>query len=189
MIEFMRICPRCGLANPERYVTCQQDGEFLGFEAVIPASPPTIGAAAVSALPTTLESSLPTIPRAEPINGTRPTERLDRSCQSIYLEVVGSSLVFTVRDGATVGQAHPSALAEVQIGNIPGVTYVHRRHCRIERRDFQWFCTAIDQREFGREFTNPTHVNKQPIMPGQSLPIRNGDCLTLATVNLIVRMP
>jgi predicted component of type VI protein secretion system len=50
--------------------------------------------------------------------------------------------------------------------------------------DKKWHITAIEQ----QAYTNPTFINQQRVLPGESRPLRNGDRLTLSGVMLTVRI-
>ena len=47
---------------------------------------------------------------------------------------------------------------------------------------------AIDQREYGSEFTNPTFVNQHRLAPGHRRILKDGDQLRLSGLTIGVRM-
>jgi hypothetical protein len=121
MIRYVKICPRCGLANSELAEQCEHDNEFLG---VIPATP-------YKEKPPAPETVLPDFPG-----------------RALYLEITGAGKCLEVRDGWVIGQAHPSSRAEIQLAEVPGVNYIHRQHCRFSFQDDQWRVLAIKQAAF-----------------------------------------
>lgn len=193
MIDFVRICPRFGHANPEDALECATCGEFLGMENPVPAPSggiegPSHPEAGTSGEPVEERDS-----HSRSGNGqmSLPSEGAERPGPgpAFYLEVPGSNLIYTVRDGAVVGQAHPTSTAEVQLSDLSDVNYVHRRHCRFDFCDARWQCTPLDQRRFGRDFTNPTFLNGQRLDLDQPSIVTNGDRLTLSSFDLTVRIP
>ena len=102
----------------------------------------------------------------------------------LYLDCEGSGQCHAIRPGGTVGQAHASGTAEAQLSGIPGVQYVHRKHCRFEHEEGIWYLCPLPQ----TDYTNPTAINGRPVAPGERAAVRNGDRVALAGVRLTVRM-
>ncbi len=170
MAKYVKVCPRCGRANDEFGEVCEADGEFLGMV------PATLAAAHESA-PAESPGEAPSAaaapaPEAQPA----PTPVL-------YLDAGAGGACFEIRDGWVVGQAHFTSTAEVQLTNLPGLQYVHRRHCLFEYSDDGWHVMAIAQ----PAYTNPTLVNDQTVRPGERVAVHNGDRVTLSATTFSVR--
>jgi hypothetical protein len=205
-MRYVKICPRCGHRNDELSEACEKDGEFLGM---VPATQDSAAATlSPSAPPPAVEPSIIAAEPAKPIPGsTRPviredadevritaerssagacaaTNPYDEPCGLLYLEVVGNSQTFEVRDGWIVGQSHPTSAAQVQLSGLPGISYVHRHHCQFDYRDSAWQVTPVVQ----PSFTNPTFLNQQRLVPGRAYQLRNGDRLLLSNIALNIRV-
>jgi ribosomal protein L40E len=102
--------------------------------------------------------------------------------QRIYIENPHFLHTVEVRSGQTVGQAHPTSKADVQLSGIPDIEYVSRSHCRFDFDGGAWIVTALPST------TNKTAVNGQIVPRGQSFPVHNGDMVTLATIPLRMRI-
>jgi hypothetical protein len=179
MSRFVKICSKCRHANPEFENICGRCGHFIGMETPVIAAPPSPPAPQ----PPAPESAVPAPPRRDAATLTampRPAV--------LYLQVLGTHQVFELRDGWTIGQAHASNNAELQLHDLPGLSYVHRQHCRFEHNGETWLVRAIDQKQHGREFTNPTRVNQVNVEAGHTHPLHNGDELTLAKLSFVVRI-
>jgi pSer/pThr/pTyr-binding forkhead associated (FHA) protein len=188
MLEYVKICPKCGHVNPEDFDICENKTcrEFLGFEAPVHISE--------------IKDKIKTQPETQV--GKDKTEVIDDKQQDpaklskekitlrfetapvLYLDLPGTSNVYEVQNGWIVGQADPTSNAHVQISDIQGVNFIHREHCSFDYVNGQWFVTTIAH----EHFTNPTFVNHQRIQPGQRYPINNGDRLTLSNVTFNVRI-
>ncbi|OSM00338.1 FHA domain-containing protein [Magnetofaba australis] len=204
-MRYIKICPKCGHENPEEADLCEVDAEFLG--AVPPTSapdrpPPEPEAeSAAAAPPSVAAEASPSAPVDAPpvvVAASDPAPQLSSASgvttrfeprPDLILELLESGERYTVRDGWIVGQEHDSRAAHIRLPlSLPGVKHVHRNHCRFVYEADQWRVTAIDQALFGGAFTNPTFVNNDKAAPGATLPLSNGDKLTLSGVTLHVRI-
>lgn len=212
-MRYVKICPRCGKQNDELSDSCAADGEFLGMVPATPSpdSPPDPPGSQPGEIPVIKRHGkrfAPGGPTAA-VNTRSDQQRRKEAAQeeldaaagtcepqpepaatpepapTLFLETgTGSGQVFEVRDGYVVGQAHPSSMAQIQLADLPGITYVHRRHCSFTFKDRKWHVTAIEQ----QSYTNPTLINQQRLAPGESRPLHNGDRLTLSGLTLTVRI-
>jgi pSer/pThr/pTyr-binding forkhead associated (FHA) protein len=184
MSTFIKICPRCGQHNPEYENACVECSDFIGMETPIP-SPLSLGEAqATSAGALGHQSS----DQAQAATVIAQQSALAQLQPTLYLQVLGSEQVFEVRDGWTVGQSHASGTADLQLRDLSGIKYVHRNHCRFSCLNGDWYITPTDQRQFGRDFTNPTVLNQTTLTPGEAHGIENGDRLSLANLKVVVRI-
>ncbi len=168
-MRYVKVCPRCGAENDEMAEICLRDGEFLGM---VPATAAV--AAPVAAVPAVaVESAVAEEPA--PVQGGDPV---------LYLENGATGECHLLRPGWVVGQEHPDSTAEVQLGERPGIQYVHRRHCRVVYDDGLWEVEALQQ----QDYTNPTLVNRRRVPAGGRMALRNGDTLALSGVQFTVRV-
>lgn len=191
MLEYVKVCPKCGHINPESAGDiCGREGcdEFLGLVAAVslasvqmPLDPPV---PPNPSPPKTAEDPVQ-VPKSQVQEKSVPFTNRFVNPPPLYLEMPGTSTTYEIHPDFIVGQSHPTSTAHVQLSGIQGVNYVHRRHCIFECTDGQWFITAIRQEE---HFTNPTYLNQLIIEPGQRYPLHNGDRLTLAVITLNVRL-
>lgn len=176
MLKYVKICPRCGHANDEFSETCAVDGEFLGMAPAVPA-------AATSDSVTEENVSAPaenaTVETRQP-----ETQQIGVPSRVLYLDIAANGDCHEIHDGWVIGQAHPTSQAEVQLEGIPGINFVHRRHCRFENREDGWYVIALEQ----PSYTNPTFINQEKVEPGQGRRLRNGDRLGLSNVIVNVRI-
>jgi hypothetical protein len=100
----------------------------------------------------------------------------------IYIENPHLLHTVEVQSGQTVGQAHPTSKADVQLSGIPNIEYVSRSHCRFEFDGSTWIVTALPST------TNKTAVNGQIVPKGQGLPVRNGDMVIMASIPFRIRI-
>ena len=184
MSTFIKICPKCGHYNPEYENACVLCADFIGMETPIaappPANQPLPDSAGVLEYQSVDQAQLPTL--------TAPQTAPAQLQPILYLQVLGSEQIFEVRDGWTVGQSHASSTADLQLRDLPGINYLHRNHCRFSCLNGDWQVTPTDQRQFGRDFTNPTAVNQATLTPGEARSIKNGDQLSLANLKVVVRI-
>ena len=168
-MRYVKVCPRCGAENDEMAEICLRDGEFLGMVPATPAAP----ARAEAPLPAPASAS----PAAEPVRagGVDPV---------LYLENAATGECHLLRPGWVVGQEHPESVAEVQLGERPGIQFVHRRHCRFLHGEGVWEVEALEQ----PDYTNPTLVNRRRVPAGARMALRNGDSLALSGVQFTVRI-
>ena len=192
---YVRRCPKCRHLNPESRNTCAQCDQYLGLEQAMPApanpgAPHPAPGGAGGTAPEEASAAGTELPSGEePGSSVVVTERADHRDPPpamLILEVPGSGDTIAVRDGTTVGRAHPSNSADVQLEGLPDLNFVHRRHCRFELRDERWHCVALDEGSFIGP-PNPTLVNGTPVLPCEARPIADGDRLTLAKTVLLVR--
>ena len=183
MLEYVKICPKCGRENPETSDICSNEGEFLGMVEPIPKQTEH---SAPSTLQTDAENQMrnhDTAPKKCEHQEKRATNRYENP-PLFYLEIPGIEKIYTIRHGNVLGQAHSTSDADVQLSGISGVNFVHRRQCRFDYLDGKWNVTAIKQ----DEFTNPTFVNHNRLEPGQKRTLANGDRLILCNITFTVRI-
>ncbi len=166
-MRYVKVCPRCGAENDEMAEICLRDGEFLGMVPATPAAP----------LRPETAPPAPAAPAAE-------TARAEGADPALYLENAATGECYLLRPGWVVGQEHPESVAEVQLGERPGIQYVHRRHCRFLHGDGMWEVEALEQ----PDYTNPTLVNRRRVPAGARMALRNGDSLALSGVQFTVRI-
>lgn len=171
-MRYVKVCPRCGAENDEMAEICQRDGEFLGMVPATPATP-----LRAEPPPPAPASPAGEVPAAE-------TTRADGAEPVLYLENAGTGECHLLRPGWVVGQEHPESMAEVQLGERPGIQFVHRRHCRFLHGDGMWEVEALEQ----PDYTNPTLVNRRRVPVGARMALRNGDSLALSGVQFTVRI-
>lgn len=158
MVEFVRVCPRCGTANPEYENLCRKCNHFIGMEAAIDSAQAPLAERSRS--------------QGDPL---------------LQLTVPGTSIGFEVKSGDLLGQAHPQSEAQLQLPpTLPDLAFVHRRHCRFLLAGGQWYLEAVDQTPLGQGFTNPTWLNGVRLEPGERHPLGNGDDLRLSATTLLV---
>lgn len=102
----------------------------------------------------------------------------------IYLDLVGTTNTYEIQNGWILGRSDPESRANIQLSNIYGVNFIHRRHCLFDYCNGQWFITAL----VNKPFTNSSFVNQTKLEPGQRYPIKNGDKLTLSKLTLNIRI-
>ena len=170
MSEYVKVCPQCGTHNQEMDNVCANCGHFLGLVRPVQAPQPA-----------------PEPPPAESITPEEPPQA--KSAQSetpaephLYLESLDTGKLFEVRNGNTVGQAHYTSQAEVQLSNIPNLNYVSRQHCRFQYEDGAWMVESLPTA------LNGASVNGIPLSSGGKGRIRNGDELKMANVPFRVRI-
>ncbi len=66
----------------------------------------------------------------------------------------------------------------IDLSKEPGGKTVHRRHVKLTLRKGQWLLSRF------REARNVTKVNDQPLQPGRSHPLSDGDRIILGKVQL-----
>lgn len=159
MAEYVKICPQCQHINPESDNTCEQCATFIGLEEAI-----------------LMADALAKI-------GSAPQRsRSPDKTHVLYLEASGGTPTFTIYHNTVLGQHHKSNTADVQIEGITGSQFIHRQHCRFEYDNGQWYITALDQRQFGHKFTNPTFINEKKIPTEQRTELHHGYRLTLSGI-------
>ena len=147
MPQFVKICPRCGRANPEYENLCADCRQFIGME---PAVPRPTDAGPSGAERDSVDATASQHPPAPPLQATPGSERQGLPEAPVppptfYLSLNGEGRIFTLQDGSVLGQAHPGSPATVQIPTgVTGVEYVHRQHCRFEYRDARWSVQPLD---------------------------------------------
>ncbi|CAK0761492.1 putative FHA domain-containing protein [Gammaproteobacteria bacterium] len=172
MTLYVKACPRCSQVNPEYQSLCEVCGYFIGLESAQPDP-----AAVQSGVPSSTDTS------------DTPLDASSSTTAGLYLEIEEPAPLMRIESGWVLGQAHVSSQAQVQLpAHLAGCRYVHRRHVRFDYLAPAWFVTAIDQRPFGRGFTNTTTLNGQVLGPGERRNIRDGDELHLAELVLRIRI-
>lgn len=178
MLRYIKVCPRCGFHNDEFAEACARDKEFLGMVPATPADaapPPICDEAATASAPPAPNGILQDAPAVRAMPESHPR---------LYVEVAATGQCFEPCPGNVIGQAHPASQANIQLQGIPGINYVHRRHCSFDFSNGRWMVTAIGQ----ADYTNPTFHNERRVEPGQSVPLADGDRLKLSGVLLHVRI-
>lgn len=192
MKEHVKICPRCKHLNSDDELTCQKCTLFIMDVTSVPKE-------SIVALEPEKEynnnhkineryiNKHQNIQRSSIVANVGVTTRVEEQL-SFYLEEPGTGKLHEIQSGYIIGQAHETSVAQVRLSGLHGVNFIHRCHCRITCHNGQWSVQAIDQREFGRDYTNPTLVNDKKLSPGSTSIIRNGDRLVLSKTTFIVRM-
>ncbi len=187
MSTFVKVCPKCAHPNPEYENACELCAYFIGMESPIPAPESSATEKEDNANHVNQEvsqsSELPTIESNK--DGQELTKPLES--ELLYLELIESDHVYGVQNRWIVGQAHESSTANLQLSNISGDNYMHRNHCQFLREGSEWHVKPIDQRIYGRAFTNPTVLNYIKLEPGETAVLKSGDQLILAGVQFVVR--
>lgn len=186
MSKFVKVCPKCGHQNPEYENACLVCTYFIGMETPVPESAAVEGED--TAKPAADQEQHSSADKTAAVTATPALEAALAGQPSLYLQVLGSDRIFEVRDGWTVGQSHATSTADLQLRDLPGISYVHRNHCRFTFVNGNWQVTPTDQVQFGRDFTNPTAVNQTRVNPGEAQAINNGDQLSLGTLKVVVRI-
>ncbi|MFH1137140.1 MAG: FHA domain-containing protein [Pseudomonadota bacterium] len=174
--EYVKPCPQCGLRNPEHEDVCPQCGQFLGL-----------------VRPVVLEREVAAAPDNHPAPDAGPPGD-DRSAAAgpgpapgpaeprLVLESLANGRTFQVLSGQTVGQAHPTSRAEVQMSGVPDLNYVSRHHCRFDFEEGGWSVTCLPAA------LNGLTLRGNQLAPGGRAPARDGDRLELANVPFIIRI-
>ena len=187
MPQFVKICPKCGQANPEYENLCTACQQFIGMEPAVPKPAETRKTKTEpdSAAESRAEVQSQKAPTIEPKEHPAPP----KTTPTCYLSLIGADQVFTLHDGTVLGQAHGTSQATAQIpAEIDGVEFVHRQHCRFAYRNSRWQVQALDQAGFNQNFTNPTRVNQHLVSPGTWHPLDDGDELRLSGVGFQVKI-
>ena len=187
MQQFVKVCPKCGRANPEYENLCADCRQFIGMEPAVPR--PTDAGPAGAEPDASDTSAIPPPPEVPPQAALVTEPQAPKPRPTFYLSLNGEGRIFTLQDGSVLGQAHPSSQATVQIpAGVNGVEYIHRQHCRFEYRDARWRIQPLDQAPLNQTFTNPTRVNRHLVPPGTWHPLDDGDELRLSGVSLQVKI-
>ncbi len=186
MVEFVKICPKCGDINPEYENLCAKCRQFIGMESSVPKPQKRQQESDVT-------SPVETLPKATDEKGRRNPDPVESEAMvtgaSIYLQPVSGGEILTIVDGSVLGQSHVPSEASVQIpAEVDGVAYVHRQHCSFQMIDGNWIVTPIDQKPLGQKFNNPTLVNQQAVTMGESHLLQDGDELQLSGVIMRVKI-
>jgi hypothetical protein len=183
MLEYVKICPKCGQANSEFSDICGNDGEFLGMIEPIPKHKESSASPAPPMEQSGQTQAGSTAQNESAQEKERVTNRFENA-SAFYLEIPGTDQVYTIKNGFVLGQAEPTSDADVQLSGIPEINFVHRRHCLFDYAENKWHVTAIKN----EGFTNPTLVNHVKLQPGQRHALNNGDRLILSSITLNVRI-
>lgn len=101
------------------------------------------------------------------------------------------------RADAIIGQYDPEKmqypLADVQLlpsKEMPDIRYIHRRHCRLEFKDGQWFVTPLAQPHLNPGFSgpNPTFIGDRLLSIGEAFSLSDQDILTIGCLPFTVRI-
>ncbi len=186
MTTFIKVCPKCGQHNPEYENACSVCTHFIGMETPVRTS--NTRSDHVAPEPSIRAEALRVTSNVAPPTASATGTESTAPAQTLYLQVLNTDQIFEIYDGSSVGQAHPSSDASLQLRDLAGIEYVHRKHCKFAVSDGAWQVTPIDQRHFGRDFTNSTSVNQFKLTPGLPHTLKNGDQLSLALVKFVVRI-
>lgn len=210
-MHYVKICPNpnCTEPNDESVGRCAKCGELLG--GVMPtlqeAEPATVDpeppAAQVSdvtePIPIPDVTSTPAPPTPDRAPGSQPAVRATTGIGNdfVTLEFIRGGRAFTIQPGQILGRDDGSDDAgRVNIPADAGVDvgYVSRWHCRFDRQgqNGEWTVTPLRPRDGGSRSelakANPTYLGSQRLEAGQSYPVRDGDRLRLADVELRIRL-
>lgn len=111
----------------------------------------------------------------------RDTEPLT-SQRIVLLQVMPSGVCVTLTDRPSITLGRPTSPSSDYLDLAPynGVRQgVSRRHCRLDRRHNHLYLTDLNS-------TNGTYLNGEPIKPGLSYPIADGDQIVLGLLYLTV---
>ena len=175
--EYVKICPQCGQHSPEHEGVCPHCGQFLGLvRPVLQERDP--------APDLVVEQSR----FGSGENGERFTMRLvpagapEKVEPVLILESLEGDRIFRVLSGQTVGQAHPTSSAEVQMTGIPNLNYVSRQHCRFDFESGDWYVTCLPSA------LNGLTLRGAELSTGGRALVRDGDRLEMANVPFLVRI-
>lgn len=82
----------------------------------------------------------------------------------------------------SIGRKSKKGIPDVDLSLENAARFVSRRHAKIYHKGDQW-SIMLDP-----EARGPTHVNKRKLTPGQRVPLKDGDKLRLAKVELTFRL-
>lgn len=82
----------------------------------------------------------------------------------------------------SIGRKSQKGIPDVDLSMEEAAQYVSRRHAKISREGDQW-SIMLDP-----EARGPTYVNKRKLTPGQRVPLKDGDKLRLARVELTFQL-
>ncbi|RJX18589.1 MAG: FHA domain-containing protein [Desulforudis sp.] len=170
----VKICPLCGYKNSEFARLCKNKNIDCRnpLNRVNPQPDPDVSA------------------EEHPVDSPEESPREENESQfasgsdeaSLVLELPGMTLEIQPND--VLGRTFPGSIATKQVDGMPGINFMHRRHCSFACVAGQWQVIAIP----GERFTNPTQVNGVSVPPGTARGLRDGDRLQLSGVNFSVRI-
>lgn len=183
MSKYVKICPFCGIHNSEVANECEGCKGLLYSVEPIPEpltpEPDVLledVAASVQPVLSSNSANFEKVVRREGEQNFKPPRR-------IYIENPYLPNAVEVQNGQTVGRADPTSRADVKISDkIPDIDCISRLHCQFDFDGRNWLVTAISNS------TNNTAINGQVVPRGQSLPVRDGDVVTLANIPFRVRI-
>ncbi len=82
----------------------------------------------------------------------------------------------------SVGRRSKKGMPDIDLSKEDAAHYVSRRHARISREGDRWYI-MLDP-----EARGPTYVNQRKLTPGTRIPLKDGDKLRLAKVELTFRL-
>lgn len=194
-LHYLRICPECHHENHEHKHHCQHCGLFIGMEPAILIKSNIVLSEVINEINNqAILDSKPIIDWEElnPTKDAAVAPETDYAAPAappaqIELECLGYPNMISVPSGSIIGQQNSQNGPDVFIPTeITEARYLHRRHCRIDKENGRWWITALDQKAFGRDFTNPTRVNDIPLAPGERKELHEGDLLRLSGLRLRV---
>ena len=187
-MKYVKYCPICDRENDEKASACEC-GHLLSRIGSVPQRKEPAQPVNEPAGPDNGHADDERIPGKEP-NKTPKTEGVgDR----LYLQFVSGDRCFNLHSGQTLGRDDntddPNRVAIPADAGVD-VGYVSRRHCRFELRGGVWYVTPINPRDYGSELKepNPTFLGAELLPADQPHPLRNGDRLRLANVELRVML-
>lgn len=186
MARYLKLCPRCRHPNPENAFVCEVCDEFIGD-----VQPQEAALSQDAADSGPVEGEGEPSP-SSPSHGETPSvTRQEPATTLLYLEMPATGDSYRIGHDDQLGQQHPDSPAEVQIQytlHCDNIRQIHRQHCRFEFESGRWWLIPLDQRQFGRSFTNSTRLNDKRLAPGQRYPLSTGDRLNLAGVDFLARV-
>lgn len=154
----VRICPGCGEVNHELATVCGRCREML------------LGVAA-------------TEPEAPPVAcGREAADNNDEKPAMAAAPVLilegpaGSGFSARITEPAVVGRG-----ADIDVTALDPDEFISRRHLRISHRAGRWWAEHLSE-------VNPTTLAAAPLKRGQPIALEDGDRLTLAKTEFLVRI-
>lgn len=207
-MNYIKICPRCGHQNDERASACAgQDCDelLLGIKPEpIPAQAhPVPHKQDERANPSPFAAqSAPEVIQLPDVDDIPDDPASDRTPDSIQktrgvgkafltLQFSQGGRVFTIQDQQVLGRNDGSD--DPNRVNIPAdagidVGCVSRRHCRFHVREGQWYVTALHDAVSELHAPNPTWLGAEKLSVNTPYPLRHGDLLTLANIQLRIHL-
>lgn len=125
--------------------------------------------------------------RKQSLHQGKSSTRVRQSVVALYLEIQGSSTVVRVDliDQIVIGRRDPNSVEVPELDLGPHAAYqlgISRRHAIIRRVDDHLEIQDLDSR-------NGTKVNGKPLLDEESVPLADGDDITIGrmTLRLLLR--